>query len=204
MFYGPVLVTGAAGFAGSHLIDALLDRGATDPGVAPSPAHRRSLRIGLLSRFSGKTWICSIARPCAQVVGEFRPSVVFHLAGAAHVGQSWTAAASTLEVNVMGTENLLEADRGHGLGARILVPGSASVYRDAPESVDRGRGSCPASPYAVSKLAQEQLAVRAARHGQQVFVTRPFNHIGPRQAPSFATASFARQIAGSNAERRTR
>ena len=86
----------------------------------------------------------------------------------------------------MGTENLLEADRVLGLGARILVPGSASVYRDSTDPLTEDAALAPASPYAVSKLAQEQLAVRAARDGQRVFVTRPFNHIGPRQAPSFA------------------
>ena len=95
----------------------------------------------------------------------------------------------------MGTENILEADRQLRLDARILVSGSASVYRDSAQPLTEDAELAPASPYAVSKLAQEQLAVRAARDGQRVFVTRSFNHIGPRQAPSFATASFARQIA---------
>jgi len=194
MFSGPVLVTGAAGFAGSHLIDALLDRGAIIQGWAKpgTPAffdHAAAAsvewrNVDLLDRGA-----------VHQARGGFRPSVIFHLAGAAHVGQSWQAVASTLEVNVMGTENLLEADRLHGLEARMLVTGSASVYRDAPDPLTEDAALAPSSPYAVSKLAQEQLAVRAARGGQLVFVTRPFNHIGPRQAPSFATASFAKQIA---------
>jgi len=130
-----------------------------------------------------------------RAVDDLHPSVIFHLAGAAHVGESWKAVASTLEVNVMGTENLLDADRRLGLGARIMVPGSASVYRDSVEPLTESADLAPASPYAVSKLAQEQLAVRAAQEGQRVVVTRPFNHLGPRQAPSYATASFARQIA---------
>ena len=188
MLSGPVLVTGAAGFAGSHLMDALLDRGATiqgwaKPGTPAFFAHVPAASVqwrdvDLLDRAA-----------VHQAVGEFRPSVIFHLAGAAHVGQSWTAVASTLEVNVMGTENLLEADRVHGLGARILVPGSAGVYRDAAEPLTEDAALAPTSPYAVSKLAQEQLAIRAAREGQQVFVTRPFNHIGPRQARQYRDLS---------------
>ena len=193
MLNGPVLVTGAAGFAGSHLIDALLAGGATVQGWA-----RPDTPAFFSHQPSGVEWrsvelLDSLA--VQEAVAAFRPSVIFHLAGAAHVGQSWKAVASTLEVNVMGTEHLLEADRVLALGARILVPGSASVYRDSSDPLTEDAALAPASPYAVSKLAQEQLAVRAARGGQRVFVTRPFNHIGPRQAPSFAAASFARQIA---------
>jgi GDP-4-dehydro-6-deoxy-D-mannose reductase len=193
MFTGPVLVTGAAGFAGSHLLDALLARGATvegwarpdtPPFFANTAAAVRWRNVELLDRGA-----------VHRALGELRPSAIFHLAGAAHVGQSWQAVAFTLEVNVMGTENVLDADRVLGLGARILVTGSASVYQDSAEPLSEDAHLAPASPYAVSKLAQEQLAVRAAHDGQQVFIVRPFNHIGPRQSPSFATASFARQIA---------
>jgi GDP-4-dehydro-6-deoxy-D-mannose reductase len=191
---GPVLVTGAAGFAGSHLLDALLARGAAIEGWArpDTPAFFGHLPAGVRWRDVELLDRAAVRRAMA----DLRPSVIFHLAGAAHVGQSWRAVASTLEVNVMGTENLLEADRVLGLAAAILVPGSSSVYRDAAEPLTEDADLAPASPYAVSKLAQEQLGLRAARDaGQRVFVTRPFNHFGPRQAPSFATASFARQIA---------
>jgi GDP-4-dehydro-6-deoxy-D-mannose reductase len=193
MFHGPVLVTGAAGFAGSHLLDALLARDAIVEGWArpDTPAFFGHLPPGV--RWRNVELLDRAA--VREALADFRPSVIFHLAGAAHVGQSWGAVASTVEVNVMGTENVLEADRVLSLGAGILVPCSASVYRDSSEPLTEEAELAPASPYAVSKLAQEQLGVRAAQDGQRVFVTRPFNHIGPRQAPTFATASFARQIA---------
>jgi GDP-4-dehydro-6-deoxy-D-mannose reductase len=193
MLTGPVLVTGAAGFAGSHLLDALRGQGATVEGWArpDTPAFFGHLPAGVLWRNVELLDFAAVR----QAVASLRPATIFHVAGAAHVGQSWQAVASTLEVNVMGTENILEADRQLGLSARILVTGSASVYRDSDEPLTENAALAPSSPYAVSKLAQEQLAVRAARDGQRVFATRPFNHIGPRQAPSFATASFARQIA---------
>jgi GDP-4-dehydro-6-deoxy-D-mannose reductase len=69
------------------------------------------------------------------------------------------------------------------------------VYRESEAVLDESSPVAPRSPYAVSKLAQESLGVRAAREGQHVVVTRSFNHIGPRQAPTFAAASFARQVA---------
>ena len=194
MFTGPVLVTGAAGFAGSHLLDALRARGATLQGWArpDTPAFfGHHPPEGVMWRHVEVLDFAAVRAALA----EFQPAVIFHLAGMAHVGQSWQAVASTLEVNVMGTENILEADRQLRIGASILVPGSAGVYRDAAHPLTEDAELAPSSPYAVSKLAQEQLALRAAHDGQRVFVTRPFNHIGPRQAPSFAAASFARQIA---------
>jgi GDP-4-dehydro-6-deoxy-D-mannose reductase len=189
----PALVTGAAGFAGSHLIEALLARGLaveawarpdTPPAFPPVERGVRWRQVELLDRPS-----------VLAALAELRPAVIFHLAGAAHLGRSWEHVAATLETNVMGTANVLEAERQLGLGAQILVPGSATVYRDSPDPLTENAPLAPASPYALSKLAQEQLAVRAAEDGQHVLVTRSFNHIGPRQAPTFASASFARQIA---------
>jgi GDP-4-dehydro-6-deoxy-D-mannose reductase len=134
-------------------------------------------------------------RAVREALAELRPAAIYHCAGAAHVAESWEATAITLEINVLGTHHVLEADRRLGLGARILVPGSATVYQASSAPLTESSALGPGSPYGVSKLAQEQLAVHAARDGQHVLVTRSFNHIGPRQAPSFAAASFARQIA---------
>jgi GDP-4-dehydro-6-deoxy-D-mannose reductase len=67
------------------------------------------------------------------------------------------------------------------------------VYRPSLEAIDENHPTEPADPYGVSKLAQEMMALRAS--GVTVLIARPFNHVGPRQAPSYATSSFARQIA---------
>jgi GDP-4-dehydro-6-deoxy-D-mannose reductase len=186
----PVLVTGANGFVGGHVVDLLCASGqlvfawARHGNPAGKALPVTTTAVDVLD-----------AAGVARELAALRPEAIFHCAGAAHVGQSWGAATLTLETNVRGTHHLLEADRRLQLGARILIPGSASVYRPGPEPLTEDAPLAPESPYGVSKLAQEQLALRAAAEGQHVIVTRSFNHIGPRQASSYAASSFARQVA---------
>lgn len=186
----PVLVTGARGFVGAHVVDMLRASGhlvfawarpgATD--AAPLPVSTTEVDVLDAARVQ-------------RELAALRPGVIFHCAGAAHLGQSWTSVTPTLQTNVLGTHHLVEADRRLGLKARILIPGSAAVYRPRDEPLDEESPLGPASPYAVSKLAQEQVALRAAAEGQHVIVTRSFNHIGPGQSADYAASSFARQIA---------
>jgi GDP-4-dehydro-6-deoxy-D-mannose reductase len=131
----------------------------------------------------------------AKAMGRIRPAIVYHCAGAAHVGQSWDRAVPTFEVNVRGTQNVVEALADAGAAARMFVPGSALVYRPAPEALTEDHSLAPQSPYGVSKLAQELFGRHSSVLGVQVIVARAFNHLGPRQDPSFSTSGFARQIA---------
>lgn len=185
-----VLVTGAAGFAGSHLVDALAADNANvagwyRPGGRPGlqPAVRWS-PVDILDRNA-------VARGLAAA----NPSVVFHCAGTAHVGGSWQDSVTPLETNVLGTHYVVDALRRAGLSPRVVVTGSALVYRPSTAALSEDAALGPSSPYGLSKLAQEMAALGAARDGLPVIVARPFNHAGPRQDPSYATASFARQIA---------
>ena len=173
-----ILVTGAGGFAGSHLVDLL-----TSSGAAVTGWRRRDVDI-------------LDARAVERAVATLRPAVVFHCAGAAHVGQSWGSPRETLATNVLGTHHLLSGLRKAGVSARVLVPGSSYVYRQSDHPLSEEDPIGPASPYALSKFAQEMLGTRGnAEDGQQVFLARSFNHIGPRQNPSFAASAFAKQIA---------
>ncbi|RPJ78498.1 MAG: NAD-dependent epimerase/dehydratase family protein, partial [Acidobacteria bacterium] len=129
-------------------------------------------------------------------VSDVRPDHVYHCAGAAHVGASWARTRETLQVNVLGTHYLLEALRRSGRPARVLLPGSAYVYRQCDHPISEEDVVAPASPYALSKLAQEMAGLRAANDdGVEVLLPRAFNHFGPRQDPSFSTSSFAQQVA---------
>jgi GDP-4-dehydro-6-deoxy-D-mannose reductase len=189
-----ILVTGAAGFAGSHLLDLLAGEDARvvalrKPGVgaetqAAYPAVTW-LEIDLLDRGAVR-----------RAVGELAPAVVYHLAGSPHVGQSWAAAAETLAVNVMGTHSLLEAVRLEGVPSRVVVPSSAYIYRPADRALTEDDAVEATSPYAISKVATELAVARAARvDGIHAVVARSFNHIGPRQDPSFFASGVARQVA---------
>ena len=96
----------------------------------------------------------------------------------------------------MGTANLLDALRTSACRRRTLVIGSSTVYGPSDEPLDEGAPVRPDSPYGLSKLAQEMLALRAAtRTSLDVLVVRSFNHVGPGQAPSFFAPAFAKQIA---------
>jgi GDP-4-dehydro-6-deoxy-D-mannose reductase len=187
---GPILVTGASGFAGSHLVQLLSSAHAVVGWARSTPPAE----IVALAQWQSVDLLDRDAVTAA--VHELNPSAIFHCAGLPQVAESWGDTAAPLAANVLGTHRLLEAVRLLGSSCRILVTGSAHVYAPSSAPLVEGDPLRPASPYALSKLAQEQLALTAASEdGLQVIVTRSFNHTGPRQKPSFVAPSIARQIA---------
>lgn len=185
-----VLVTGATGFAGSHLVESLAGR-------FEIAAWGRSAPLPELARLATWTRIDLLDRDrVRQEIGALRPSVIYHCAGAPHVGDSWRHTAEPLAQNVLTTHYLLDAVRRAGVPCRVLVAGSAMVYAPSASPLREDDPLGPASPYGLSKLAQEQLGWRGwTEDGLDVVLTRAFNHTGPRQRPAFSAAGFARQIA---------
>jgi len=189
------LVTGASGFAGSHLVEQLLLSHERVAGWANSrpPGFDGDGRVH---------WQHVDVLDRAQVrraIRDLQPSIIFHCAGLPHVAESWANSGRPLQVNALGTHHLLDAVREFTPHARVIVAGSALVYRQSDAALTEESAVGPNDPYGLSKLAQEMVALRAET---QVVATRPFNHIGPRQQSSFATSSFARQIAEIEAGRR--
>jgi GDP-4-dehydro-6-deoxy-D-mannose reductase len=127
------------------------------------------------------------------------PDAVYHLAARTHVGDSWRDPLDVLRVNVLGTAAVLAAARRATPGATVLVVSSAEVYGALSVSelpVVEDAPLRPATPYAASKAAGEDVALQAWRgYGQRVVVVRPFNHVGPGQAATFAVPALARRVA---------
>lgn len=131
-------------------------------------------------------------------VASAAPGAVYHLAALTHVGESWQAPLEVLRVNALGTAAVLAASRRAAPDATVLVVSSSEVYGIVPpEELPVGEDAAlrPATPYAASKAAAEDVALQAWRgYGQRVVVVRPFNHIGPGQGPTFAVPALARRV----------
>jgi nucleoside-diphosphate-sugar epimerase len=193
-----VVVTGAAGFIGSHLSESLLAAGHEVTGVDaftdyyPRSAKERNLEPSRNHRgfrlVEGRLQDLDLG-PLLDGVGQ-----VFHLAAQAGVRASWGREfAHYTDHNVLATQRLLEAARAAG-GPRVVYASSSSVYGDAPALPLREDARCePVSPYGVSKLAAEHLGVLYHRNfGLPVVSLRYFTVYGPRQRPDMAFHRFLR------------
>jgi GDP-4-dehydro-6-deoxy-D-mannose reductase len=176
-----VVVTGAAGFAGRHLVRLLTEKGHEVVGVGrrpESPVEADYRTLDLLD-----------APAVQRLFAEQRPEWVCHLAADASVRESWQRPRETLRNNVETTLNVLHAEEG----ARVLVAGSAEIYGPpAKLPVTEDHPLAPQNPYALSKVAADLMGDVFER---QAIRTRAFNHFGPGQADIYVVSAFARQIA---------
>lgn len=187
-----ILLTGAGGFVGGHLIELLLAHGhelrsmgyGAPKGLAPEK-HRET---DILDKPAVKA-----------LVAEFKPDALIHLAAISNVPICWQDPGKAISVNVCGMVSVLEAFGSACPGGTFLSIGSSDAYGLAAK-VGRPlteEDVCqPQNPYAISKLCAEQLALQLGkRYGVKVIHTRSFNHFGPGQALGFVVSDFASQVA---------
>jgi len=194
-----ILVTGATGFAGAHLLDVLRERaeaadvfGTSHPSARVNPVFRGD-RITMM--------VCDISDKAAveRCVKESEPDVVYHNAAFVSVARSFDDPARTFDTNVTGTVHLLEAVRRHRPDAKVLIPGSAESYgrvdqRDMP--IKESQPLRARNPYGLSKVSQEMLgAYYHEVFGLKVYLPRAFHYTGPGQPTGFVCSDFARQVA---------
>jgi UDP-glucuronate 4-epimerase len=199
-----IVVTGAAGFIGSHLAERLCARGDEVVGVDNfDPFYPRASKEQNLARLRGEARFAFVeadirdAAALAGAFGDVRTDVVVHLAALAGVRPSLAEPARYADVNLVGTQRVIDAARAAGV-PRFVFASSSSVYGLDSQPPFEESDPClkPLSPYASTKRAGE-LLLFAAHHLYALDVTclRFFTVYGPRQRPDLAIHKFGRLIA---------
>lgn len=195
-----ILITGISGFAGSFLAEYLLQQGDCEiigtslSGTVPTNVAHIQNKIRLVP-------INLLDAPAVvSLIESTMPDEIYHLAALTSPAQSFENPAETVTNNITAEINILEALKKHNLtNTKTLVISSADIYglvdeKDLP--IDEDTPLRPTNPYAVSKIAQDFLGLQYVLSYKLAIVrARPFNHIGPRQAPAFVVARFAKVIA---------
>ena len=186
-----VLVTGVDGFVAGYLSDYLFKSGYDVYGTTISETYKNDkikiFKMNLLD-----------AENVSDVIKNISPNMIFHLAGQSAVGLSWQKPVLTIDVNVNGTLNLLEAVRINNINSRILIIGSSDQYgtikpEDCP--IKETQLQNPQSPYGISKKTQEEIGkLYVKAYKMNIIFVRAFNHIGARQGKNFVVPDFASKI----------
>lgn len=194
-----VLVTGAGGFIGSHLVEALVAEGARVTALLHYDARRDPANLAHLDRRVRDALEVSygdVRDPYLVTRLVASHAVVFHLAALIGIPYSYVAPQSYLETNVHGTLNVLQAALAAGV-TRVVHVSTSEVYGSAQYvPIDERHPVRAQSPYAASKLGAESLALSYhASFGLPVAVVRPFNTYGPRQSRRAVIPAILSQLA---------
>lgn len=193
------LITGVTGFAGSFLAENLI----SSAKFEVSGTYLSDTSLVNIETIKDKLDLHKLDlqnfEEVKKVIAEVKPDVVFHLAALAATAESYSTPSKFINNNIDSQVNIFEAIKLAGIKPRVLVVSSAEVYGDVSTSdlpIDEDTAIRPVNPYGVSKVAQDFMGLAYNLSDKiPVIRVRPFNHIGPRQGPSFVVARFAKAIA---------
>ncbi len=183
-----VLIFGIGGFVGAYLAQELQTHGYEVHG---SDLH--SKRIGNISVIAADLLNTGSVE---TVIQDIEPDVIINLAAISSVGQSWGVPQTTMQVNVIGALNILEAARKQQTKPKIMFIGSSEEYIVSDKPINENTPLNANNPYGISKITQERFAaLYRGQYGLKVYCVRPFNHTGVGQRDSFVLPSFCKQVA---------
>ncbi|MBE6968985.1 MAG: GDP-mannose 4,6-dehydratase [Ruminococcaceae bacterium] len=187
------LIIGGAGFVGKHLAAHLYEEGYA-VSVTKLPFENPDLPYADLYDLD-----ILDAEAVKRLLAELQPDCLFHLAAQASAAVSWQKPALTVDINVKGAVNVLEAVRMQEKRPRLLLIGSSEEYGKVSETecpITEEQEARPGNIYAATKVCQEMIGrLYAEAYGMDVMATRSFNHVGPGQLPIFVVSDFCRQAA---------
>ncbi len=195
-----VLITGITGMVGSHLAEYILANH-SDVEVYGMVRWRSPLDNirDILDKVNLVNGDLRDLNSLIKIMQDVKPDRIFHLAAQSYVTVSFDQPADTLETNVIGTTNLMDAVRWAKIDPRIHICSSSEVYGQVQKDevpINEHNPLRPASPYAVSKVGEDMISLQYfLSYGLKTIRTRMFTHTGPRRGDVFAESTFAKQVA---------
>ena len=194
-----ILIIGASGFAGSHLVEALQQSAeGKDLEIFGTVFNGSSVLAEMLPQDHIIPLNLMDVGAVKSLFTTVKPDQIYHLASFAFVGQSFERGTEVLTNNIGLQEHVLKAVLNYTPSARLLIMGSAEEYglsEQGESPIKEDHPFRPVNPYAVSKVAQDLLAYAyTVSHKLNIVRVRPFNHIGERQTTDFAIPAFTKQI----------
>lgn len=188
------LIIGAAGFVGGYLASYLREKLGMEVHVTKLPAEKfggnsdRVYDLNILNK-----------EEIVSLLFEARPDYIFHLAAQSSVGMAWKNPLLTIDINIKGSVNVMDAVRELYYKPRVLLIGSGEEYGHIKEGeipIREENRIRPGNIYAATKACQNMIGnIYAQAYDMEVMMVRAFNHIGPSQAPIFVVSDFCRQVA---------
>ena len=193
-----ILITGIAGFVGNHLVRYLVKD--KDNEILGIDLKLNNFRTDeLQSKIKVLEVDIRDKKGIEDVIKEFKPQQIYHLAAQSSVNFSWGNPIETFRINVFGGINILESIKNCCSACKILVVCTAEEYGkmdDERRAIDENFKIYPSNPYAISKSALDFFSTTYYKaYSIPVFISRSFNHIGPGQSERFVASDFAKQIA---------